>query len=81
MRVDRIYHRSTADIKMTGANWLTFNYAKVFVDKLTSYLMSDINFAVAQNLPSSEMSVGRKIAVVFFDENNAKDAVIIAVYT
>jgi hypothetical protein len=37
--------------------------------------------AVARNLPSSEMSVGRKIAVIFFDENNAKDAVIIAVYT
>jgi len=25
---------------------LTFNYAKVFVDKVTSYLMSGINFAV-----------------------------------
>jgi hypothetical protein len=37
--------------------------------------------AVARNLPSSEMSVGRKIAVIFFDENNAKDAVVIAVYT
>jgi hypothetical protein len=37
--------------------------------------------AVARNLPSSEMSAGRKIAVVFFDENNAKDAVVIAVYT
>jgi hypothetical protein len=29
-----------------GEKRLTFNYAKVFVDKLTSYLMSGINFAV-----------------------------------
>jgi hypothetical protein len=37
--------------------------------------------AVARNLPAGEMSVGRKVAVIFFDENNAKDAVVIAVYT
>jgi hypothetical protein len=37
--------------------------------------------AVARNLPATEMSVGRKIAVIFFDENNAKDAVVVAVYT
>jgi len=29
-----------------GEKRLTFNYAKVFVDKITSYLMSGINFAV-----------------------------------
>ncbi len=29
-----------------GEKRLTFNYAKVFVDKVTSYLMSGINFAV-----------------------------------
>ena len=29
-----------------GEKHLTFNYAKVFVDKVTSYLMSGINFAV-----------------------------------
>jgi alpha-D-ribose 1-methylphosphonate 5-triphosphate synthase subunit PhnI len=37
--------------------------------------------AVARNLPTAEMVLGRKIAVIFFDENNAKDAVVIAVYT
>jgi alpha-D-ribose 1-methylphosphonate 5-triphosphate synthase subunit PhnI len=37
--------------------------------------------AVARNLPPAEMSVGRKVAVIFFDESNAKDAVVIAVYT
>ena len=29
-----------------GEKRLTFNYAKVFIDKITSYLMSGINFAV-----------------------------------
>jgi alpha-D-ribose 1-methylphosphonate 5-triphosphate synthase subunit PhnI len=37
--------------------------------------------AVARNLPAAEMALGRKVAVIFFDENNAKDAVIVAVYT
>lgn len=36
---------------------------------------------VARNLPATEMASGRKVAVVFFDENNAKEAVVIAVYT
>ena len=37
--------------------------------------------AVARNLPVGEMTLGRKVAVIFFDESNAKDAVVIAVYT
>jgi len=36
---------------------------------------------VALNLPADVMVSGRKLAVVFFDEHNAKDAVIVAVYT
>ena len=36
--------------------------------------------AVARNLPAVEMALGRKIAVIFFDEHNAKEAVVIAVY-
>ncbi len=35
---------------------------------------------VARNLPVAEMSANRKLAVVFFDEHNAKDAVVLAVY-
>ena len=37
--------------------------------------------AVARNLPSGEMVTGRKVAVVFFDEHNPKEAVVVAVYT
>ena len=37
--------------------------------------------AVARNLPATEMAVGRKVAAVFFDEHNAKEAVVVAIYT
>ena len=37
--------------------------------------------AVARNIPAAEMALGRKVAIVFFDEHNAKEAVVVAVYT
>jgi len=39
------------------------------------------DITVARNLPVAEMVSGRKVAVVFFDEHNAKEAVVVAVYT
>ena len=36
---------------------------------------------VARNLPISEMTAGRKVAVIFFDEHNPREAVVVAVYT
>ena len=36
--------------------------------------------AVARNLPAMEMTLGRRVAVAFFDEHNPKDAVLVAVY-
>jgi hypothetical protein len=36
---------------------------------------------VARNIGSSEMMSGRKCAVVFFDESNRDDAVVVGVYT
>lgn len=44
---------------------------KVYLDEVT----------IARNLPVTEMIAGRKVAVIFFDAYNAKEAVIIAVYT
>ena len=35
---------------------------------------------VARNLPMEEMLVGRKLAVIFFDDHNVKDAVVAVVY-
>jgi hypothetical protein len=36
---------------------------------------------VARNLPAAEMALGRKVAVAFFNESNAKEAVVVGVYT
>jgi hypothetical protein len=46
-----------------------------------SYKVYLKDITVARNLPAAEMALGRKVAVIFFDENNAKDAVVAAVYT
>ena len=51
------------------------------VQLASSYKVYLEDVAVARNLPSAEMVVGRKVAVVFFDEHNVKEAVVIAVYT
>ena len=37
--------------------------------------------AVARNLPSVEMVIDRNVAVIFFDEYNPKEAVVVAVFT
>jgi len=39
------------------------------------------DIAVARNLPTAEMTAGRKTAVLFFDEHSPKEAVVIAVYS
>lgn len=46
-----------------------------------SYKVYLEDITVARNLSSVEMVSGRKVAVVFFDEYNAKEAVVVAVYT
>ena len=46
-----------------------------------SYKVYLEDVAVARNLTSAEMVTGRKVAVVFFDEHNPKEAVVVAVYT
>ena len=39
------------------------------------------DITVARNLPVAEMNAGRQVAVIFFDAHNAKEAVVVAVYT
>ena len=46
-----------------------------------SYKVYLEDIAVARNLPVAEMTSGRKTAVLFFDEHNPKEAVVIAVYS
>jgi hypothetical protein len=36
--------------------------------------------SVTRNIPPAEVMAGRSAAVLFYDENTAKDAVVLAVY-
>jgi hypothetical protein len=45
-RLDFYHGRQWQGRERRGEKRLTFNYAKVFIDKVTSYLMSQVNFAV-----------------------------------
>jgi len=56
------------------------NYTAV-VQIASSFKVYLEDVTVARNIPSAEMVTGRKVAVIFFDEHNAKEAVIVAVYT
>lgn len=55
------------------------NYTAV-VQLASSYKVYLEDITVARNLPSAEMTTGRKVTVVFFDEHSPKEAVVIAVY-
>ncbi len=46
-----------------------------------SYKVYLEDVAIARNLPTAEMTAGRKAALLFFDEHNPKEAVVVAVYT
>ena len=56
------------------------NYTAV-VQIASSFKVYLEDVTVARNIPSAEMVTGRKVSVMFFDEYNAKEAVIVAVYT
>ena len=51
------------------------------VQLASSYKVYLEDVVVARNLPAAEMVSGRKVAIVFFDEHNVKEAVVVAVYT
>ena len=51
------------------------------VQLASSYNVYLEDVAVARNLPAAEMVLGRRVVVVFFDEHNVKEAVVVAVYT
>ena len=70
MRLRKAILRSFNSGNYTATVQLAGNY-KVYLE--------DID--VARNLPEAEMTSGRKTAVLFFDEHNPKEAVVIAVYT
>jgi len=70
MRLRKAVLRSFNSGNYTATVQLAGSY-KVYLEDIT----------VARNLPLAEMIVGRKVAVIFFDEYNPKEAVVLAVYT
>ena len=70
MRLKKAVLRSFNSGNYTATVQLVGSF-KVYLEDIT----------VARNLPSAEMVTGRKVAVIFFDEYNPKEAVVAAVYT
>ena len=70
MRLKKAVLRSFNSGNYTATVQLVGSF-KVYLEDIT----------VARNLPSAEMVTGRKVAVIFFDEYNPKEAVVTAVYT
>jgi hypothetical protein len=70
-------------MKMTKAELKSFNATNytATVRLAEGYKVYLEDVTVARNLASAEMVAGRNVAVIFFDENNPKEAVVIAVYT
>lgn len=70
-------------MKMTKAELKSFNATNytATVRLAEGYKVYLEDVTVARNLASAEMVAGRSAAVIFFDENNPKEAVVIAVYT
>ncbi len=56
------------------------NYTAI-IQLTSSFKVYLEDVTVARNLPAAEMVAGRKVAIVFFDEHNPKEAVVVAVYT
>ena len=70
MRLKKAVLRSFNSGNYTATVRMAGSY-KVYLEDIT----------VARNLPSAQMVAGRKLVVVFFDEHNPKEAVVVAVYT
>jgi len=66
--------------KATLKSFNSSNYTAT-IQLAGSYKVYLEDIAVARNLPAGEMTAGRKTAVIFFDEYNPKEAVVVAVYT
>ena len=69
-------------MKLRKAILMSFNSGNytATVQIAGSYKVYLEDIVVARNLPVVEMTAGRKTAVVFFDEYNPGEAVVIAVY-
>ena len=70
MSLQKGFLKSFSSVNYTATVQLTGSY-KAYLEGI----------AVARNIPTGEMTAGRKVAVIFFDEHNPGYAVVVAVYT
>ena len=70
MSLQKGFLKSFSSVNYTATVQLTGSY-KAYLESI----------AVARNIPTGEMTAGRKVAVIFFDEHNPGYAVVVAVYT
>jgi hypothetical protein len=77
------YKKEMPEMKLRKAILRSFNSGDytATVQLAASYKVYLEDIAVARNLPEAQMTPGRKTAVLFFDEHNPKEAVVIAVYS
>ena len=70
-------------MKLKKAELKSFNSGNytATVRMTSSYKVYLEDVTVARNIPAAEMVAGRRLAVVFFDENSPREAVVVAVYT
>jgi len=70
-------------MKLKKAELKSFNSGNytATVRMTSSYKVYLEDVTVARNIPAAEMVAGRRVAVVFFDENSPREAVVVAVYT
>jgi hypothetical protein len=73
-RLDFYHGQQWLGRERRGEKRLTFNYAKVFIDKVTSYLMSGVNFAVdaVEGSAEAETTAQKAEAALHqvYEENN-----------
>jgi hypothetical protein len=76
------YLRETDQMRVKKAVLKSFNSGDytATIQLAGSYKVYLEGVPVARNLPAAEMALGRKVAVIFFDEHNPKEAVVVAVY-
>ncbi len=69
-------------MRLRKATLKSFNSSSytAIVQLAGSYKVYLEDVAVARNLPGVEMVVGRKVVMAFFDQHNAREAVVVAVY-
>jgi hypothetical protein len=60
---------------------MSFLGSKTVDARAAGHSLADCEDEIGMFVPVVQMTVGRKVTVVFFEEHNAREAVVVAVYT